>query len=92
MLDGRLDAAGLPPVRRRVPFRVAFAAGPACEALWRATRRTSEPPITRFLARQQATDHWFDLTAARRDLGYVPHVTPDDGFRRLAAALQMNAG
>ncbi|HEX6255272.1 MAG TPA: NAD-dependent epimerase/dehydratase family protein [Euzebyales bacterium] len=92
MINGLLDAAGLPPERRSVPFPVAFAAGAACEALWRATRRTSEPPITRFLARQQATDHWFDLTAARRDLGYVPHVTPDDGFRRLAAALQMNAG
>jgi nucleoside-diphosphate-sugar epimerase len=75
-----------------VPFGVALAAGVACEALWRATRRTSEPPITRFLARQQATDHWFDLTAARRDLGFEPRVAPDAGFERLAAALQVNAG
>jgi nucleoside-diphosphate-sugar epimerase len=92
MLNGLLGAAGLPPERRSVPFRVALAAGAACEVLWKATRRRSEPPITRFLARQQATDHWFDLTAARRDLGYAPRVAPDDGFRRLAAALELNAG
>jgi nucleoside-diphosphate-sugar epimerase len=92
MVNGLLGAAGLPPERRSVPFGVALAAGVACEALWRATRRTSEPPITRFLARQQATDHWFDLTAARRDLGFEPRVAPDAGFERLAAALQVNAG
>jgi nucleoside-diphosphate-sugar epimerase len=92
MVNGLLGAAGLPPERRSVPFHVALAAGAACEAVWRATGRRSEPPITRFLARQQATDHWFDLTAARRDLAYEPQVPPHDGFRRLADALQMNAG
>lgn len=88
LLAGLLGAAGLPPERRSVPFRVAWAAGAACEAVWRASRRRDEPPMTRFLARQLATSHWFDLTAARRDLGYVPRVTPEDGFARLAAALR----
>jgi nucleoside-diphosphate-sugar epimerase len=44
----------------------------------------AEPPMTPFLARELATAHWFDLTAARRDLGYVPHVSIDEGMRRLA--------
>jgi nucleoside-diphosphate-sugar epimerase len=44
--------------------------------------------MTRFLARQLATSHWFDLTAARRDLRYAPQVTPEEGFERLAAALR----
>ncbi|MBW3606227.1 MAG: NAD-dependent epimerase/dehydratase family protein [Actinobacteria bacterium] len=88
LINGVLGAAGLPAERRSVPFPVAHAAGVLCEALWRATRRRTEPPMTRVLARQLATSHWFDLTAARRDLGYRPSVAPDDGFERLAAALR----
>lgn len=88
MINGILSAAGLPPEHRSVPFGVAYALGTACEAAWRATRRSGRPPVTRHLARQQATSHWFDLTAARRDLGYRPAVTPEDGFERLATALR----
>ena len=44
--------------------------------------------MTRFLARQLATAHWFDISAARRDLGYEPVVGLDEGFRRLAASLR----
>jgi 2-alkyl-3-oxoalkanoate reductase len=44
--------------------------------------------MTRFLARQLATAHWFDISAARRDVGYAPRVGLDEGFRRLTAALR----
>jgi nucleoside-diphosphate-sugar epimerase len=88
LVNGLLAAAGLPTERRSVPFRAAWTAGAACEAVWRATGRRDEPPMTRFLARQLATSHWFDLTAARRDLGYLPRVAPEEGFARLAAALR----
>lgn len=43
--------------------------------------------MTRFLARQLATAHWFDISAARRDLGYAPQVPLDEGFVRLRAEL-----
>ncbi len=81
-----LAAAGLPPEHRSVPLPVALAAGWACETVWGALGRQSEPPITRFLARQLATSHWFDISAAERDLGYAPVVGLDEGFRRLAEA------
>ena len=45
-----------------------------------------EPPLTRFMARQLSTAHWFDISAARRDLGYKPRVSIDEGLRRLAAS------
>ena len=70
-----------------VPLPVALAAGTLAEGLWRLLRRQDEPPMTRFLARQLATSHWFDISAARRDLGYAPTVGLDEGFRRLAASL-----
>ena len=50
-------------------------------------RLDAEPPMTRFLARELATAHWFDITAARRDLGYEPKVSIEEGLKRLAASL-----
>ncbi len=82
-INGVLAAAGLPPVERRVPASVAWLAGLAAEALYTFLRREDEPPITRFAATQLATAHWYDLSAARRDLGYVPSVSTAEGMARL---------
>lgn len=78
-----LSVAGLPPITKSVPAGVAYAAGATMEGIWRLLRLRGEPPMTRFVARQLATAHWFDLTAAKRDLGYEPHVATDDGLARL---------
>ena len=83
-----LAAAGLPPVTASVPFPVAYGVGAAAEASWRLLRRGGEPPMTRFLARQLATSHWFDLSAARRDLGYEPRVSLEEGLARLRRQLR----
>jgi nucleoside-diphosphate-sugar epimerase len=83
-----LAAAGLPPVTKSVPADVAYAAGAVCEGIWRLFRLRGEPPMTRFVARQLSTAHWFDLTAAKRDLGYAPEVSTVEGLRRLATALK----
>lgn len=85
LVNGVLEAAGMPPVERRIPEALAWAAGWAAEALYTLLRREEEPPITRFAARQLATAHWYDLSAAERDLGYAPKVTTAEGFARLRA-------
>ncbi len=87
VVNAILAAGGLPAETRTVPLPLAVGAGAVAETLWRLLRRQDDPPMTRFLARQLATDHWFDLGAARRDLGYLPSVGLDEGFRRLAASL-----
>jgi nucleoside-diphosphate-sugar epimerase len=56
------------------------------EAAWALLRRDDDPPMTRFLARQLATAHHFDISAALRDLAWEPRVTLDEGLARLAAA------
>jgi nucleoside-diphosphate-sugar epimerase len=82
-----LELAGAPPVRRRIPAWLACAAGAVFEGLYRLFRIRSEPPMTRFLAHQLSTSHWFDISAARRDLGYEPTISTDEGLRRLATWL-----
>jgi nucleoside-diphosphate-sugar epimerase len=83
-----LAAAGVPPLTRSVPPGVAYAVGAAMESIYRVLKLRGEPPMTRFVARQLSTAHWFDLTAARRDLGYDPAVSTVEGLKRLATALQ----
>jgi len=85
-VNGLLGAVGIAPVTRTIPFRVAYAAGAVLEGCWRALPLDGEPPMTRFLAEQLATTHWYDMTPARRDLGYEPPVGFDEGLARLAAA------
>ena len=79
-----LRMAGAPPVRRRVPRWLALAAAGAVEGAYRIAARAAAPPLTRFLVREISSSHWFDIGAARRDLGYRPPVSIDEGLRRLA--------
>jgi 2-alkyl-3-oxoalkanoate reductase len=85
-VNALLAAAGAPPVTRSIPFPLAYAVGLACEGLWHALPLRGEPPMTRFLAEQLATTHWYDMAPARRDFGYVPRVSFDEGLHRLSRA------
>jgi nucleoside-diphosphate-sugar epimerase len=87
-IDEILALVGLPPVRKSLSLRAAKRVGLACEAIWTLARLRSEPPMTRFLASQMATSHWFNITAARRDLGYQPRVSTAEGMRRLGEWLR----
>lgn len=84
IVDKMLAAAGLPPTKKSVPLGLAMSAAKACEASWRLLGVSSEPPLTRFLVSQLTTAHWFDISAAKRDLGWRPRVGLDEGMRRLA--------
>jgi len=92
LIEGICRAAGVEVTPRRVPRRVATAAGTAVEAVWRVRRTAAEPPMTRFLAEQLGTAHWFDPRPARRDLGWAPTVTIDEGLSRLAASFAGRSG
>lgn len=83
-----LALGGLPPVKRSVSLRTAYLMGAVLEGAWRLTGRRSEPPMTRFLAVQLATDHYFDIGRARRDLGYAPLLSTINGMRRLGVWLE----
>jgi nucleoside-diphosphate-sugar epimerase len=83
-----LRGTGIPEITKQVPLPVAYAAGGMLEALWRLLPLKGEPPMTRFVAKEMATDHWFDISAARRDLGHHPLVTMADGTAELIEHLK----
>jgi nucleoside-diphosphate-sugar epimerase len=62
----------LPPVRRRISVGTAQRLATVTEWVWKTCGLTSDPPLTRFLAEEMATAHYFDIGAARRELGYRP--------------------
>lgn len=83
MINAILKAAGLEPVKGKIPFRVAWLIGAVLEFFYRTFNISGEPQMTRFLAEAVATSHWFDISAAKKDLGYRPRVTTEEGLERL---------
>ncbi|PRP98274.1 3 beta-hydroxysteroid dehydrogenase/Delta 5--_4-isomerase [Enhygromyxa salina] len=82
-INDLLGAAGLPPVTKTISVAKARAAATVIEGLWRLLGIKAEPPLTRFVVSQLSTAHWYDISAARRDLGYAPKVSYDEGMERL---------
>lgn len=85
IVDRILEAAGEPPLKKSVPAPAAYAVGAVLEAVYATLRLKGEPLMTRFVAKELSTAHWFDLSAAKRDFGYEPVVSLDEGFERLKA-------
>ncbi len=82
-----LALAGLKPPARKISFKTAWGAGALLERLHRLLPTAREPRMTRFLAAQLAKSHYFDISAARRDLGYAPKISLAEGMRRLGVWL-----
>jgi nucleoside-diphosphate-sugar epimerase len=88
ILNDLLRAAGLPPVEKSIPFHVAYAGAWLFEKSYRLLGVAAEPPITRFSVLHMGKDHYFDISAARRDLGYNPAIGIEEGMERLRAHYQ----
>ncbi len=88
MVDAILGAAGLEPVKGSMPASAAWLIGAALELIYNTFQLKGEPRMTRFVAKELATAHWFDISAAQRDLSYQPRVSTEEGLRRLAQWLE----
>ncbi|SLK12324.1 NAD-dependent epimerase/dehydratase family protein [Arthrobacter sp. P2b] len=84
LLAGICAAGGVPAPSWSVPGAVARVAGAVVEKLWTWSGRHEEPPMTRFLAEQLSTAHWFDQRETRELLNWTPSVSIDEGLARLA--------
>lgn len=86
LMNDMLAAAGVAPVTRKIPFWLAYSIGTLCEWIWSLLKKSDEPPMTRFLAEQLSTTHWYSMTPAQRDFGYVPGVSIEEGLARVRMA------
>lgn len=87
MINLILACDALPPVTKRVPQSVAYVAGAVLESVHYLLKKQEEPMMTRFVARQLACSHYFDISAAKRDLGYRALVSIHQGMARLKVSL-----
>jgi len=83
LINKILNTAQIPPVKKKLSPKIAYAAGAVFELVYGALRIKAEPPMTRFLAKQLSTPHWYNISAARRDFGYEPVISMDDGMQRV---------
>jgi len=72
--------AGVPPPRLHLPVWPFWIAGAACEML--CAPFGIEPPIYRRRVDFYTKSRAFDITRARREIGYAPRVALGDGIKR----------
>lgn len=78
-LNALFEEVGVEPVRGKISLKTARRLGAIAERTFRALGVERDPPMTRFVASQLATSHWYDMTPAREDFGYTPPVSPEQG-------------
>jgi nucleoside-diphosphate-sugar epimerase len=74
------DVAGVPPPRLHLPVWPFWIAGALCEAV--CVPLGIEPPLYRRRVDFYTKSRAFDITRARREIGYAPRVPLRDGIRR----------
>ncbi len=82
LIRSMCESAGIPFEPRHLSLALGVRLGSIIERLW-PLLRSSEPRLTRFIAEQLGTAHWFDQRAVRQDLRWSPHISLDEGFQRL---------
>ena len=87
IIGGLLKAAGLDVEIRSISPRIAIATGTLLETIWKVFRLKSEPLLTRWSAEHLSTAHWYDISAAKRDLAYSAEISIAEGLEILARKL-----
>ena len=82
-----IDRMGYPPLKRRIPVERAMLVAGMVEDTWRRLRLKGEPPLTRYKVSIMGYSQTYDISAAKRDLGYEPRVTWQEGVTRFLDSL-----
>ena len=83
-IDQLLEVYHLPPVQKTMSFTAAYTIGAICDFIWSFIRRESDPPMSKFLAVQLSVSNYFNISAAKRDFGYFPKISNEEGMKRIA--------
>ena len=80
-INSLLENVGKSPIRKRISTANAVRVGTFLEWVWRTFSLSGEPMMTRFVAKQLASEHYYDLSAAIQDFGYREHTSPEEGMK-----------
>jgi len=85
-----LSRLGYPPIRLHISHSMARSIGGLLEFIYNILRFGGEPRLTRFLASELSQSHWYDITRAKRDLGYLPQLNMDQVLELIIPAFMRN--
>ena len=83
-----LRRLNIPEVRIKIPASFAFCLGSFFELFYKILCLKKQPPMTRFVAKELSQDHYFDISAAKMDLHYVPQISTEEGLEKLVEWLK----
>lgn len=85
-----LVALGYPPITGKVPYWLAYSVAAIAEGIdtLKGGTLNAENGLTRFSVRYMVTHHYFSIDKARRDFGWQPKVSLDEGIQLTVAALK----
>jgi len=83
-IDQILECKGLGPVKKSIGLSKAYKIGHLVEIFLKLFRIFNvHPPMTRFVALQFGTSHYFSHKNAEKDFGYKPIVSIEESLKRL---------
>ncbi|MCJ7820008.1 MAG: NAD-dependent epimerase/dehydratase family protein [Bacteroidales bacterium] len=85
-ITATIESAGIQVVHKSLPRSVALFAAWLMELFYRISGKNEEPMITRFIVKELSTHHWFNISAAKNELGYSCRVHFREGMERISSA------
>ena len=85
-----LERLQIPPIRKSISATSAYRLGNMLEKIYSFLRIASEPPMTRFIAVELAKSHWFNISAAKRDLNYTIETSTAAGLDEFIRHYKLN--
>ena len=87
LIEGILEAHGIEYPRKLISPKLAYGVGYLMEIIYDLFKIKQEPVMTRFIAEQLSTAHWFNIDRAKRDLKYQPSRNITEALEELKSSL-----
>ena len=72
---------GIKPIKRKLSFKTAYIGGVLLEFFFKLFHQYKRQPlVTKFLASELAHSHYFDISKAKKELGYEPKISLEEGL------------
>ncbi len=75
-----LEWSGNRAISRNISHKTAEVFSRVLEFCHKKLKLKGEPYLTRYIVNELATSHWFDVSAAEKDLGFVPEISVAEGL------------